>query len=390
MGILRRIAVILAISAPIVVVAQSDNDYEYERSSLHMMMIKHLNQKYEDIIVDVYKQSRFPERFNNHDLGVNVVSFAESEGDQSKNILSFCEQVNLGQKMVAKWFNRKRETGSFDMELIKERGFYNASQTKNNLARRSLRGKAMLEDAGEQLIKNTYLVINDIRYTSRAGSLSLLQAFAGAYVGSTKAMNHLYDIGGFRVEITSYLFRLKWNDESAATFYENYYTEDGSADQQKVESFKKDGAQWKMEYVGKTFCKSQETALSGVKDPSKLLTKVCTRAIDKNIAELQHAHPDFRIKAPLVSTEPLRVHVGLKEDITPESRFEVLEREIDDNGHVVYKRVGLIRPKKDLIWDNRYMADSTDKNATLGYTEFEIVSGKDFYPGMLVRETASH
>ena len=109
MGLLKHFALLSALCFSVAVAAQSEDDYDYERSSLHMMMIKHLNQKYEDVIVDVYKQSRFPERFNNHDLGVNVVSFAESEGDQTKNILSFCEQVNLGQKMVAKWFDRNRD-----------------------------------------------------------------------------------------------------------------------------------------------------------------------------------------------------------------------------------------------------------------------------------------
>ena len=87
-----------------------------------------------------------------------------------------------------------------------------------------------------------------------------------------------------------------------------------------------------------------------------------------------------------MSTDPLRAHVGLKEDITSESKFEVLERQIDDNGHVSYLHVGVISPKKNLIWDNRYMPDENDRNAGLGYTEFEVVSGKDFFPGMLLRE----
>ena len=141
-----------------------------------------------------------------------------------------------------------------------------------------------------------------------------------------------------------------------------------------------------MEFVGKTFCKSQETALSGVKDPSRLLLKVCTRAIDQNIAELQHAHPDFRVKAPLVSSDPIKAHIGLKEDVTETTKFEVLERVIDENGHVTYESVGVIRPKKNMIWDNRFMSDDEDKNAKLGYTEFEQVSGKEIYPGMLIRE----
>lgn len=364
-----------------------DEDYAYERSSLHMMAIRHLNQKYEDVIIDVYKQMPFPERFNNHDLGVNIVSFAESEGDQASNIQSFCRQVSLGQKMVARWFNRRRETGSFDVGLVRERGFYNATKTQADRARASLRGLALLADAGEELIKHTYLVVNDIQYTSRAGSLSLLKALGSAYIGNIKGLESLYEIGGFRVEITSYLFRLTWTDEMAARFYEQYYTEDAASEPAKVKAFLASGGEWPMEYVGKTFCKSQETKLSGVKDPSLLLRKVCTRTVDQNLAQLQHAHPDFRIKAPLVSAEPLRAYIGQKEDITSESRFEVLERQIDDEGRLHYKRVGVLRPKGGHIWDNRYMAadDQTDASG-LGATEFEVVSGQDFYPGLLLRE----
>ena len=54
------------------------------------------------------------------------------------------------------------------MELIKERGVYNASASDWELAFKSQRGKALLEDAGEQLIGNTYLVMNDIRYVDHS------------------------------------------------------------------------------------------------------------------------------------------------------------------------------------------------------------------------------
>lgn len=137
---------------------QGEEANTYERSSIHVMMIKHQNQRFDDIIEQVFLQTPFPERFNNHNLGVKVVTFAEHKDDQSANIQSFADQVNLGQKMVAKWFNRDKQTGSFNMELIKERSLYNANQQQTNVARASIRGMALLEDAGELLIHNTYLV----------------------------------------------------------------------------------------------------------------------------------------------------------------------------------------------------------------------------------------
>lgn len=387
MGFLRMISTLLLIY-PILAYAQDDKEYEYERSSLHTMMIKHLNQKFEDVIENIYLKTPFPERFNEHNLGVRIVAFAESADNQQKNIESFITQVNLGQKMVSKWFNRDKTTGSFNMELVKERGYYNASQAQQNIARNQIRGRAMLEDAGEELIKNTYLIINDISYTSKAGTTSLLKSFASVYTGNVKGIQrHLNEIGGFRVEVTSYLFRLKWNSEIADHFYMKYYTENGVTEQDKVRAFKDEKDLFQMEFVGKTNCKSSETKFSGVNDPDKLLIKVCTRALDQNIAQLQHSFAEFRIKAPLISTEPLKAYVGMKEDINMDSRFEVLERIIDQEGKLSYQRIGIIKPKQGQIWDNRFMAlEEGTESANLKATEFTLVSGENFYPGMLIRE----
>lgn len=98
-----------------------------------------------------------------------------------------------------------------------------------------------------------------------------------------------------------------------------YYTENGVTEQDKVRAFKDEKDLFQMEFVGKTNCKSSETKFSGVNDPDKLLIKVCTRALDQNIAQLQHSFAEFRIKAPLISTEPLKAYVGMKEDINMDS-----------------------------------------------------------------------
>ncbi len=368
--------------------AQSEDGMEYERNSMHVMMIKHLNQRFDDIIEDVFLHSPFPERFNNHNLGVRTVSFAELEGDQSRNIASFIEQVNLGQKMVAKWFDRDKQTGTFDMELVKERGYYNATQNQKNVARASIRGLALLEDAGENLISKTYLLVNDISYKSKGSGNWLLKSLANVYLGNADAAQKSMEaIGGFKVDIKSYLFRLKWNEDVAQTFYSEYYTEKDNVDEAKVRAFANEKKLFQMEYVGKTESMSSETNFKAVKDPKALLVKVCTQTIDQNIAQLQHQYSDFRIKAPLLSTQPLKADIGVKEDVTENSRFEVLERVLDQEGRVSYEQVGIIKPIKGKIKDNRFMVTTEEsQDASLDATEFEKVSGKDFFPGMLIRE----
>ena len=370
------------------VYAQEDDTYIYERSSMHSMMIKHLNEKYVDLVESVFLKIPFPERFNDHNLGVKSISFAETSKNQLNNIEEFVSEVNIGQKMVAKWFNFNKQTNSFDMELIKQRGFYNANVGDRQVARASIRGKAMLEDAGENLIKNTYLLVNDISYQSKGSGNWILKSYAAVYTGNVNNMQKaLQGVGGFEVTIKSYLFRLKWNNEIAMEFYTKYYTEDGIKDKDKIDAFRADKRLFKMELVGETSSVIKEKEFKTLKDPESFLMKVTKRTIDHNIAQLQHEYPEFRIKAPLLSTSPLKADVGVKEGIKDDMLFEVLERVITDDGKMHYETVGVIRPVKGKIKDNRYLVTEDESaEATLDATEFEVVSGKGFMPGMLIRE----
>lgn len=114
---------------------------------------------------------------------------------------------------------------------------------------------------------------------------------------------------------------------------------------------------------------------------------MCTRAIDKSISNLQKNFDEFKVFTPLISVDPLRAYIGLKEGVDEDSRYEVLEKSVDDMGRIKYKRVGEVKPEKDKIWDNRFMAEFDNEDGyDLQYTTFKKISGKNFYPGMLIRE----
>lgn len=390
--------------------AQSVDDYEYERSSLCMMLIKHPVKRYGKEIEYVYSKMKLPDRFNNHDLGVKVVSFAD-ERDIPYDISSFAKEVALGRRFIAKWFDRKKDTGIMDMNLIRQRGLYNSTKSARNTARSQLRGLSLLEDAGELLIDNTYLVVNDIVYVDKSVGWNIVKAWANIATNisqqkwnleedinfedlynkdnkSLEGFNNLVDkMKSFKVKINSYLFRLNWNDDIAAQFYDKYYVDADNYDKAKVDAFNKENTLFTLSYVGTVENTQSNTTLKGTTTAEQLIRKVCYRAIDKNLADLQHKFADFRIKAPLVSTSPIKAYIGMKEDVTDNSRYEVLERSIDDGGHVEYKKVGVIKPVKGKIWDNRYWAvQEQTENSGLDATYFTKVSGGDFYPGMLIRE----
>lgn len=386
--------------------AQDNAQTKYRRSSLYQLMINHREQKFADDIQEVFLTMPVSDHFNDHDLAVKVVDMDEklkgaSSSKENETITEWLENNKVASRMVAKWFNRDMFTGQCDMELVKERGLYNASAFDKVMASRSVRGKALLEDAGEDLIGNTFVIVNDIRYVDKEktgkaigmglrllGGLS--QAFAG--VDLSNMADNLADMSeslkGFKVKINTYLYRLEWNDEVAGIFYQTQYgvTPDSPA----KAAFDKARGTYRLKYVGKQESSGSTTSFLGVNldTPEAMVRKACQRAVDENVANLQHNYEEFRTKSPLTGVEPITVAIGLKEGITEDTRFEVLEAVEKEDGVVQYRRVGIIQPIKSLIWDNRYMAaEEGAPNASLGFTTFKKVSGGDFYPGMLVRET---
>ena len=378
---------------------------KYRRSSLYSMLISHPSQTFHKEITDVFFTIPVPDKFDDHSLSVKVVSSDTKRQEDVRTINTFIEKNNIARRMVGKWFDRDPELGYFDMGLIAERGYYDASYFDISMAKMSARGTAQLADAGEELIKNSFLIVNDIKYADKAKRSKLigtLVSVAGAAAAIGTGMSEISDLAnltsgvldqikGFRVTVTSYLYRLDWNDEIASTLYQDYYVDQSNFDIKKKESFDNDKSLFKLTYVGKQSVASGKTSLEGIntETPEQMIRKVCTRAIDESIVELQRAHEEFRVKTPIYSSVGKAVHakIGMKEGVTSNSKFEVLEQSIDNNGKTQYKRVGVIKPVSGKIWDNRFMAiEEKAMNAGLEGTEFTKVSGDEFVVGMLIRE----
>jgi len=375
----------------------------YRRSSLYSILISHPSQKFHKEITDVFFSIPIPEKFNNHDLSVKIVSSAERKQEKIENINDFIVNNAVPRRMVAKWFDRDPETGYFDMSLIASRGNYDATYFDVEVAKQTVRGVGQLADAGEELIGNTFLIVNDIKYVDKGEVAKIVgegfKLFGAIATGITQDTSYrsfgndmsdfLSQIKGFRVTVTTYLYRLDWNDEVAGTLYQSLYMTENDFDAQKKKAFDNEDRLFKLKYIGKQSVNSGKTSIEGVnlESPEQMIRKVCTRAIDKSIVELQKNHEEFRVKTPIFSVSgTIKAKIGMKEGVTSASKFEVLEQIVDNNGRTQYKRVGVIKPAGK-IWDNRYMA-AEEKSATahLAYTEFKKVSGSDFYPGMLIRE----
>ena len=132
--------------------------FVYRRGSIYSIMISHRGQLYEGDIEDAFNKMPIPEKHNDHGLGkkifytsekkINIKALEKHEGfkvnaasDQSQmnEYDFFLQRQNIASRLVAKWFHRSKSTGVCDMELVKERGYTNASESDKRLAALSAR-----------------------------------------------------------------------------------------------------------------------------------------------------------------------------------------------------------------------------------------------------------
>lgn len=388
----------------------------YHRSSLHNILIFHNDQKYSDEILETYNNRPQSDKFNDHSLPINVVTTKGAKYLKKGKVDKFINGNDIANDLVAKWFNRNAETGFCDMDLIYRRGIEGATTETEEMAEFTKRGRAILTDFGTDLIGNTYVLAHDIIYIDKGernekrannaravgGILKALGGIASAVTGdsSFEDMGNLAnnvsrttadiidDFEGFRVKIQTHLYRLNWQNADNDFFFENYYLDEEYYDELKHNAWK--DAKYTLSYVGTQEVICGETVLKGKWDLSTLIKIVLYRTLDESVVKLQRNYEEFKIKEPIYEIDEkgfVHAKIGLKEGITQDSKYEVLERVETANGTKKYKKVGMLKPVKNKIWDNRYMAlEDGQPNADLGYTTFKVTQGKDLYPGLLIRE----
>jgi hypothetical protein len=406
--------VIVIINAGFVFAQKTDNsklqDIKYRRSSLHTILLESDRFPYKDTVIGAYYKSPFPDKYNNHDVGEKSFDpkYYGAEGDTSAaniplTIQNYLKSKKVANLMVAKWFNRA-DDGTFDMNLIGERGSYNASEMQAKIASNSARGLASLSDAGEELISNTFVVVSKLFFLSNEGPAKV--AYLASELVTNKIGNAILKKGaemvakkvyekareGYSVWTTSYLYQLTWNDSIAAIFYNDLWMDKSNIDPAKKEKFDNTDL-FNLKFIGSEKSRSLVTFSLKEKRSEQRYVEIATiRTIDNVYSKLQKKYDVFKTKTPLYTGDPITAKIGLKEGLEAGDRFEVLEQTIDKEGRTKYVSKGTIKVDGKQIWDNRYLAgkdpdiDTTkvSKAPVLDRTYFK--GGKDFYPGMLIRQ----
>lgn len=395
---------------------QQNGDIQYRRSSLYSLLLSHSQAKYANQIDYVYLSLPPSDKYEDHNMNVRMVSVQDKQYIPVQDIVSFFDRNRVARRLVAKWFNRD-PAGNFDVSLVAHRGNYNASEMDVQMAGMSKRGLALLSDAGEELIGNTFVTVNDIVYVDKekqAKTAALVLAMIGTAVNAMasssssssssssenegSALGDLAllgaviadNLGGFTVKVRTHLFRLNWDDTIAARFYADYWVDKNTPEQERIRRRRlfEQSDLFSLNYIGYYDVKSEKTVLKDWHTPEDVISKVCARALDKAIVGLQKKYEPFKVKTPVLEVVDGKVmaKIGMKEGLTKSSKFEVLQQ-VEKEGRTVYRRIGKVSPEKKKIWDNRFMAaEEQSAGSDLGFTTFKTKSGGAFYPGMLLRQ----
>lgn len=410
---------------------QTTSDKEhYRRSSLTLILLTHKDKKYANEMENVFKNFPLPARYNEHNISdLRVISV---HGKQSKQDIDRLLRSNyVAQKVVGRWFNRDPYSGRMNMDLIHERGGYGAFYDDYLRSQSNVRGTSMLRDEGVELLQSTFVLVCDMDYIDKqkgaawgAFGLALLsagmQGMAAAQYnqaqqqyawGNYQAAQNSYrnaqswdagsnltmagatvvaDIGGFRVKMSAYLYKLKWDDAMTQTMYRDYWTDNETSDSENQEKKNKfDDAKYafSLDFVGQYRATSSKTILRSWSNENEVILDVCQRCVNKGMSELAKTFSIFRPRSPFYfDGGTVYSHIGSKEEVTTGKKYEIVQPYKDKHGQIRYKRVG--KAKAGYPWNNRDVRfDQYFDNSQKGTVFYCSNTSVDLHtPGLQLRE----
>ncbi|HRO75532.1 MAG TPA: hypothetical protein PLP27_05240 [Crocinitomicaceae bacterium] len=317
----------------------------------------------------------------------------------------------VANQVVKSWFYNS-ELDTLDMNLIKQRGSYNATEMDAQIAKGQTRGLAALQDAGEHLISNSFISFTKFsfyenepmaRVVRDAAKKATQEQLAGKpqilIDKALQALDAVYDKTkeGYTLVSTTWLYQLDWNDSINTAYFQKGCW--NNADNQP-DSYYDYGSPKKLENLtfNLNFVGVQSNSsivlpdLSGKRSEAQTIDIAVVRNVDNVFSKLQQEYEVFRPMTPVYSTNPITAQVGMKESLKGGESFDVFELTMNSKTNKTeYKKVGSITLDKNGIWDNRYNAGeapekvTTDKNGNPLQGSIFKGSGK-IQKGMLLKQ----
>lgn len=417
--------------------AQEIQELEYRRSSLNMLMLNDEVKSNQDKLNNWWSAYPFPDKYNDHrgsasvvDISNVVLSYEElteygawgdtltgikwatmkalgadptsgvSVLDLGKNaegkdhglvvpgaaaqrpfkIDKALKEAGVARDMVAKWFGYNPEVNSFSLELIGERGLYDASLFDVQAAAQTVKNERLLKDAGKELIANSFVTLSDIDfYANEPVARAVYDAAmkeANGNVALELGAKKIYDKtkDGYTVVAETFLFQLVWDDASLQRLY-NGWSNPAEALAQGEFSLSLVNSQSTLSTV----------LLAKDRTMDEVLQEALYRNIDNSFSKLQKQNEVFMPAVPVIGVNPITAPIGMKEGLEGGEKFRVFEMTYDqESGETKFVEAGTVRVNKKQIWNNLFSLSKSNEEGTPQYTAFK--GGKGVLPGMMIKQ----
>ena len=325
----------------------------YERNSMTVFFLN-LNEKHGNLVKEAFKNLEPPEKYYNNPVDDNILKSGFSRQPAPEGLEMFFLTVSdedienalkenkTGQKILSTWFNRQKD-GSFNVDNLKQRGLYNATDQDFIVASSSKRGDATLMDMGLNLVGHSYVLVFDFYEI-----LTMEE-----YYDKMKTESEKRTSNGFKAKVRSYLYQLQFEEEEASEFFNKYWiTENDAAKTEKIRAF--ENAEFRFMRIGKQTANTDITQLNSLtkqKSPNQMMETLVKTVMENINEQIETQKQEFRVKAMVCGTKPIASKIGKKEGLDFDRRYFVYENRMRKNGKTYKKRIGVVKSMK--VVDNR-------------------------------------
>lgn len=343
----------------------------YDRSAL-TVLFTNFDNSYADYYNEFVKDpSRIvPAKFYNNQI-VNAHWKLPSNGKafrsagMEKYLKDQLGVANLGKDVVGYWYGYQEGKG-FNLKKLYERAEYNASDEEFYVSNASKRGLARIQDLGEKLVQNSYVLVIDMKEIE-------------------KVAKNGDESFGWRAAMSMYLYKLDFGAEKSAELYEAWPFEE---DAESVKTAKLNKFQeMKVSFVSSY--KNEDMHVSGMDTPSKLLGEksydqlfqdMLTSSINEATNKLSKEMEQFQVLTKVVSRHPIKAKIGVKEGLKVDHRYFVYE-------YVWNEKAGKATPdRKAVVRAKKVVNNSMKRNGQTPSSSFYQIYGGTVKEGMVMKE----
>lgn len=347
----------------------------YDRSSITVFFMKFPGENHSSEVEAKIDKVTFTDKYYNNNLSNLVIQAPFSRGDVSvkaeKAIETYLLQQGVSKAIVNKWYNRK-DDGSMDLDLIFDRGMFNATDAAYIKAQATKLGDNILKDYGNRLIEKSYILVLDYQN---------IQTMKEAKVDKMK---------GWKATVNGYLFKVKYDEEVQNALYDCWIYPEDSPEVRKEKIKKYEALQIPITFVTKTTVYAQaslpteDTQLGKIikqKTEDQLLQELVQKGYDESLYYLEMNHEDFMVKTTIHQVRPIRAKIGLKEGLKCDHRYFAYEYVYNEKTNSIEPRFrGVIRATSKIV-DNRQVA-----RGDMPTSQFYQTAGRKLREGYLIRQ----